>query len=143
MEFGRPMTLSAQPRPTSAGTKIMLAMVIVLSVVLTAMSYAAWREKNRGAVPDFSPATAADASVVNTAVYTFNLAKLVEQRCGTTKTTALEAASEHELEADPELKQRAVAEAAARAAMITSYKSCDYVVSEINAAEFRTMRSKH
>lgn len=79
------------------------------------------------------PSIAAEAS----ATYTLSLARILEERCGTTETSALEAASAREEQDNPVMAALARAAAAVRSRTITTSQSCDYVVSEIMAGEQR------
>lgn len=79
------------------------------------------------------PAIAAQVS----STYALSIARLIEDRCGKTKTSALEAASEREEQDNPVMAALARTAAAMRARTITTGHSCDYIFSEIMAAEER------
>lgn len=131
------MTLSAQRPPASVGSKIMLAMLVVLAATLAASLYGLWMEKSPHVDLTGSIESGPPVNVQATFSYTLKLAKLVEPRCGSTPTGALHAASKGEITADPSLEQQVLAEATKRAATITTVQSCDYVISEIQQVETR------
>jgi hypothetical protein len=79
------------------------------------------------------PSIAAQVS----STYTLSLARLLEDRCGTTETSALEAASEREEQDNPVMAALARSAAAVRSRTIGTRQSCDYIFSEIMAAEER------
>jgi hypothetical protein len=112
----------------------MLTMVAVMAVILATAVIALWRETRpledvTGSIRASAPGPQATAS------YAYHLAGLVRERCGRMTTPRLQAASEIEKEHDPELEQRAAKAARVRAATITTWQSCDYVISEIKVAE--------
>jgi hypothetical protein len=136
------MTVSAQHKATSTGTKLMTATIAVLGVVLIVLTAMLWSQaRHRSGIDHIE--TAAVVSPARMATYTLSLAEFVKERCGETPTAALAAASEAENRSDPAAYREAVSEAAARARTITTTKSCDYVISEIQAAEQRAGGSQH
>jgi hypothetical protein len=118
----------------SAGTRKMLAAIVALTIVLVALVTILMIEPARLVRVDRIE-TAAVHDPSRMATYSFSLAEFVRERCGDTPTEMLAAASAEEKAADPEGYAEAVVEAEARASTITSGKSCDYVISEILAAE--------
>jgi len=136
------MTVSAQRKATSRVTKLMMAAVAVLGVVLIVLTAIMWSEaRRRAALDDTETATVADPERLFT--YTLSLAEFVKERCGETPTEALAAASAAEKTSDPAAYEKAVSEAAERAGTITTHKSCDYVISEIKNAENRATTGRH
>jgi hypothetical protein len=131
------VTPPSEHRPAAAGSRIMFAMVAVMTIVLAFAIAALWRETR-----PYEDVTAsihvAQSSPQATASYAYHLAQLVKERCGDIPTPRLHGASEAEKRDDPELERRAEAEARARAATITTWQSCDYVISEVQASERRT-----
>jgi hypothetical protein len=124
------------PRAAASGvTKIMVAMIAVLAIILVVMTTLVLRVGSSSV--DTTVETAAVADIHTTFAYTYGLAQFVEAHCGPTPTKSLTAASDAEKQADAALYARARAEAEARAQTITTGKSCDYVISEIQAGERR------
>jgi hypothetical protein len=132
------MTVSAERKATSTGTKLMTAAVAVLGIVLVVLTAMVWSDSRRQDVIDRT-ATAAVADPSHMAAYSLTLSALLKERCGDTPTDALAAASAAEMAADPAAYQRAVSAASERAKTITTAKSCDYVISEIQSAENEAM----
>ena len=130
------MTVSARPKATSTFTKLMMAAVAVLGIVLIVLTAMVWSEARRRAALDHTE-TAAVTNPAHLFTYTLSLAEFVKERCGETPTKALAAASAAEKISDPAAYEQAVSEAAERAGRITTAKSCDYVISEIQTAEQR------
>jgi hypothetical protein len=136
------MTVSAEHKATSRGTKLMMAAIAVLGVVLIVLTAAVWRgSRHQDGVDGTETAAVADPSEM--AAYALSLSMLLKERCGDTPTDALAAASAAEMADDPAAYQRAVSEAAERAKTITTAKSCDYVISEIQNAESRATAPAH
>jgi hypothetical protein len=128
------VTPPTERRPAVAGSRIMLAMVAVMAVILAMAVAALWNETRppedlTASIHPSEPSPQAAAS------YGYYLARLVEARCGEIATPGLQAASAAEKEDNPELEEQARAAAQARAATITNWQSCDYVISEIKASE--------
>src|SRR4051812_13256928 len=103
---------AAQRGPASTGTKIMVAMIAFLAIALVVVIAMMWREAHRADVVEVTE-TAPRVDVHNTFTYTFNLAELVVERCGTTETKALAAASDAEKATNPGWYDDAIAQAAA------------------------------
>lgn len=128
------MTVSAERKATSKTTKLMMAAIAVLGIVLVVLTAMVWSESRRADAVDATE-TAAVAEPSHMAAYALSLSRFLEGRCGDTPTDALAEASAKEMAADPVAYQRAVSEASERAKTITTAKSCDYVISEIQSAE--------
>jgi Flp pilus assembly protein TadB len=133
------MTVSAERKETSTGTKLMAAAVAVLGIVLVVLTAMVWSESRRQDVVDRTE-TAAVADPSHMAAYALTLSAFLKERCGDTRTDALAAASAAEMANDPAAYEQAVSEAAERAKTITTGKSCDYVISEIQSAESRATK---
>jgi hypothetical protein len=130
------VTPPIERRKAAAGSRTMLAMVATMAVILAVAVAALWRE-TRPRDDVTASIHAAQPSPQTTASYPYHLALLVRERCGEIPTPRLKAASEDEEQDDPELQQQAAAAAQARAATITTWQSCDYVISEIKISEQR------
>jgi hypothetical protein len=130
------MAVSAGPAGPSTVTKVMIAMIGVMAIILVVITAIMWRA---GRSVTEAPVTAPSAvvDVHSTFAYAYGLAQSLQARCGSTRTKSLVAASDAEKQADAALYARALAEAEARAQNITTEKSCDYVISEIEAGERR------
>jgi hypothetical protein len=137
------MTVSAEHKATSKGTKLMVAAVAVLGIVLIMLTAMVWSEARRRAAIDPTETAGVAADPGHLFTYALSLAEAVKERCGETPTEALAAASAAEKVSDPAAYQKAVSEAARRAGTITTPKSCDYVISEIQNAENRAMGPHH
>jgi hypothetical protein len=133
------VTPSSERRPAAAGYRIMLAMVAAMTAILALAVVALWRESRP--YEDVTASIHAEPIPQATASYAYHLARLVKDRCGDVPAPQLEAAAAVEKQDDPELERRAAAEARARAATITTWQSCDYVISEIRASEQRAAAS--
>jgi hypothetical protein len=133
------VTPPTERRKAAAGSRIMLAMVAIMAVILAVAVAALWRE-TRPREDVTASIHAAEPSPHTTASYAYQLAQLVRERCGEIPTPRLKAASEAEEQDHPELQQQTAAAAQARAATITTWQSCDYVISEIKVSEQRTRR---
>lgn len=129
------MATSALGKTASASTRIMLAAIAVLAIVLVALTTLLFREPDRTPMVDDITTAAAVHYPSHMATYTLSLARFLRERCGETPTERLAQLSEEEMAADPKAYAEAVAEAAQRAGTITTTTSCDYVISEIQAAE--------
>lgn len=136
------MTISAERKATSKGTKLMMAAVAALGIVLIVLTAMIWSESRRRDLIDATE-TAAVADPSHMAAYALSLSRFLQGRCGDILTDALADASAKEMAADPAAYQRAVAEASERARTITTAKSCDYVISEIQNAESRATVPAH
>src|SRR4051794_38475020 len=116
------MTVSAERKATSKTTKLMMAAIAVLGIVLVVLTTMVWSESRRQDAVDTTE-TAAVADSSHMAAYALNLSMFLEGRCGDTPTDALAEASAKEMAADPAAYQRAVSEASERAKTITTAKS--------------------
>ena len=129
------MAIFALGKTASAGTRIMLATIAALTIVQAALVAMLLMAPARKAMVDDIETAAAAHYPSHMATYTFSLAQFVRERCGETPTGRLAVLSQEEKAADPEAYAEAVAEAAERASTITTATSCDYIFSEIQAAE--------
>ena len=129
------MAIFALGKTASAGARKMLAAIAVLTIVLVGLTTMLMREAAHGVLVDDIKTSTAVHDPSHMATYTFSLAQFVRERCGDTPTHRLAALSEEEKAADPEGYAEAVAAAGARASTITTTTSCDYIFSEIQAAE--------
>jgi hypothetical protein len=129
------VAIFALGKTASAGTRKMLVTIAVLTIVLVALTTTLLRERAYGVLVDDIKTSAVPHDPSRMATYTFSLAQFVRERCGDTPTHRLAARSEEEKADDPEGYAEAVSAAEARARTITTRTSCDYVFSEIAAAE--------
>ena len=88
-------------------------------------------------VASIDPTVAAEISFV----YSYSLSELLKERCGEVVTASLKAASDFEKRNDFTLASRSQAAAEKRAHTISSDKSCNRILLEIEAEEKRARRA--